>query len=66
MSLELSLEAFLALSDAEKAPLVEGRAALFAQQFDRPFLDRIQRVADEVVAGLSAWAEGRPLPHEVA
>jgi len=25
-----------------------------------------QRVADEVVAGLSAWAEGRPLPHEVA
>ncbi len=24
-----------------------------------------QRVADEVVAGLSAWAEGRPLPHEV-
>ncbi len=46
MSLELSLEAFLALSDAEKAPLVEGRAALFAQQFDRAFLDRIVQVAD--------------------
>ncbi len=24
-----------------------------------------QRVADEVVAGLSAWVEGQPLPHEV-
>ena len=46
MSLELSLEAFLALPDVEKAPLVEGRAALFAQQFDRAFLDRIVRVAD--------------------
>ncbi len=46
MSLDLSLKAFLALSDGEKAPLVAGRAALFAQQFDRPFLDRIARVAD--------------------
>jgi phosphoglycerate dehydrogenase-like enzyme len=25
-----------------------------------------QRVADEVVSGLSAWCEGRPLPHEVS
>ncbi len=46
MSLELSLEAFLALPDAEKAPLVEGRATLFAQQFDRAYLDRIVKVAD--------------------
>ncbi len=44
--LDLSLSAFLALSDAEKAPLVGDRAVLFAQQFDRAALDELCALAD--------------------
>jgi aspartate carbamoyltransferase catalytic subunit len=70
MSLELSLEAFLALPDAEKAPLVAGRAALFAQQFDRAFLDRIARIADAArltrsTPGGAAFLQSL-LPHRMA
>ena len=70
MSLELSLEAFLALPDAEKARLVEGRATLFAQQFDRAFLDRIVQVAD-AARRVRSFPDGAAflrslLPHRMA
>ena len=46
MAIDLSLDAFLALDDVTKAKLVGDRAALFAQQYDRPALDRIATIAN--------------------
>lgn len=44
--MDLTLPAFLALPDAEKAPLVRGRHVLCAEQFDRAEIDLHVRVAE--------------------
>lgn len=46
MALNLSLEAFLAMADSDKAPLVGDRAVLFAQQYARHQIDRLGAIAD--------------------
>lgn len=54
--MDLSLPAFLALPDAEKAPLVRGRHVLCAEQFDRAELDLHVRVAEAARAAHRARA----------
>jgi aspartate carbamoyltransferase catalytic subunit len=50
LSIDLSLEDFLALPDAEKAGLFGQTGILFAEQFDRDQLDRYCRIADHARA----------------
>ena len=44
--MDLSLDAFLALPEAEQVPLIGDRAVLYASQFERATLDRLCAVAE--------------------
>jgi aspartate carbamoyltransferase catalytic subunit len=46
MEMDLSLEDFLDLPESAQLPYIENRAILYAQQFDRPTLDRLCALAD--------------------
>ncbi len=56
--MDVSLDDFLALSDDDKLPHIQGRGVLFARQFQRADHDHLGRVADAARA-MARSAEGR-------